>query len=58
MFTKLDNVTGSDRRGKSGSKRLKLTDFAVRAFFLATEIGIPFVIVLYWINLVRIVRKM
>lgn len=31
MFTKFDNVIGSDRRGKSSSKRLKLTDFAVRA---------------------------
>lgn len=34
MLTKFDNVIGSDRRGKSSSKRLKLTDFAVRAFFL------------------------
>ena len=30
---KLDNVIGSDRRGKCGSKRLKLADFAVCAFF-------------------------
>lgn len=31
MFTKFDNVTGSNRRGKCGSKRLKLADFAVCA---------------------------
>lgn len=34
MLTKFDNVIGSNRRGKCGSKRLKLADFAVRAFFL------------------------
>lgn len=42
MFTKFDNVTGSDRRGKSSSKRLKLTDFAVRAFFLCHRKWDPF----------------